>query len=318
MAVGITAVAVRRDVGERQASGRPGPLERRQRRLFWPFVLPASLFYLVLFLAPIAYSAYTSFYKWDGMGAMQWRGFDNYRMLWDDPAFRTALTNTLKILVVGGAVIFMISFALTLVLREMKARMFARSVLFFPCLINALVYGAAAGFLFNPNGPVNTVLGWVGVSDPPKWLATGNTFTLIVAVLVWSATGYYTTILMAAVDDIPPYLYEAAELDGAGAFQRFWHVTLPLSWEVISVCAVLWTVSSLKIFELVLMFGGADPNNPPVQTWTTSIYVYNAGFPPSSVPKLGLASAAAIVSLLMVGVFTLILRRAMRRDPIQY
>jgi ABC-type sugar transport system permease subunit len=312
------AAPPRREARGAGTARRFGPLERQQRRLFWPFVLPAVLFYLVMFITPIAYSAYTSLYKWDGMGAKQWRGLRNYQVLWEDPTFRTSLTNTLTILVVGGAITFTVSFGLSLVLREMKARMFARSVLFFPCMINALVYGAAAGFLFSPNGPVNTILGWLGVSHPPKWLANDNTFTLIVGVLIWSATGYYTTILMAAVDQIPTYLYEAAELEGAGPFQRFRHITLPLTWDVISVCAVLWTVSSVTIFEIVLMFGGADPNSPPVQTWTTSMYVYTAGFPPSSVPRLGLASAAALVSLLMVGLFTFVLRRLMRRDPIRY
>lgn len=295
-----------------------GPLERQQRRLFWPFVLPATVFYLVLFVAPIAYSAWTSLYKWDGMGTKQWRGFKNYQTLWDDPSFHTSLSNTLKVLVVAGVVTFALSFALMLVLREMRARMFARSVIFFPCMINALVFGAAAGFLFSPDGPVNVVLGWLGDSHPPKWLSTDNTFALIMGVLIWSSTGYYTTILMAAVDQIPPYLYEAAELEGAGAFQRFRHITVPLTWDVLSVCAVLWTVSSVKVFELVLMFGGANPNNPPQQTWTTAMYVYGAGFPPNSVPRLGLASAAAIVSLAMVAVFTVLLRRLMRRDPIHY
>ncbi|WP_327583521.1 sugar ABC transporter permease [Nonomuraea sp. NBC_00507] len=294
------------------------PLDRERRRLFWPFVLPAVLTYGALFLAPIAYAAWTSLYKWDGMGDKQWRGLDNYRMLWDDPTFTTSVGNTLKILVVGGLTTFVLSFALTLVLREMKAKLFARSVLFFPCLVNALVFGAVAGFVFSPDGPVNVVLGWAGVDTPPKWLSTDNIFSLIIATTIWTATGYYTTILMAAVDQIPRYLYEAAELEGATAWQQLRLVTIPLAWDVITVCAVLWTVSSVKVFELILLFGGSTSGQPPTQTWTTAMYVYVSAFPTGSVPKLGLASAAALVSLLMVGLFTVVLRRLMRRDPIQY
>ncbi|WP_181019490.1 carbohydrate ABC transporter permease [Nonomuraea typhae] len=301
----------------RARAARGGPLERQATRLFWPFVGPALAFYGLLFLAPIAYAAWTSLYKWDGMGAMQWRGLDNYRFLLDDGAFHYAIGNTLKILVLGGVATFAISFLLTLALREMAGKMFARSVLFFPCLVNALVFGIAAGFLFGPNGPVNKVLNLLGVDAVPKWLSIDNLPAMIIATIVWTATGYYTTIIMAAVDQIPTYLYEAAELEGATAWQRFRHITLPLSWEVVSVCAVLWTVSSVKVFEIVLLFGGgATVSSAPIQTWTTAMYVYYSAFPQSSVPKLGLAAAAAIVSLVMVGLLVVILRRLMRRERV--
>lgn len=320
----MTAVLDRRPVQAPAARNRGSggsPLEREQRRLFWPFVAPALAFYVVLFLVPIGYAAWTSLYKDDGLGQREWRGTGNYQLLWDDPSFHTAMGNTLKILLIGGGITFVLALGLTMALREMRHRMFARSVVFFPTLVNQMVYGAAAGFLFAPQGPVNEVLRLVGVDTPPKWLATDNLFPMIVAVLIWSATGYYTTIIMAAVDQIPPSLYEAAELEGAGAYQRFRHITLPLSWEVITVCAVLWTVSSVKIFELVLLFGGGGGGStglPDTSTWTTAMYVYAAVFPTSSAPRLGLASAAALVSLLMVALFTVLLRRLMRRDPIQF
>ncbi|MFJ9381142.1 carbohydrate ABC transporter permease [Streptomyces sp. NPDC101455] len=287
--------------------------------MFWPFAAPALVVYAVLFLAPIAYSAWTSLYRWDGMGPKQWRGLKNYQILFEDPFFRSSLANTLKILFIGGTCTFAISFALTLALREMQGRLFARSVLFFPCLVNAMVFGILAGFLFSPDGPINQILHLVGITMPPKWLSTDNLFPMIVGTLVWTATGYYTAIIMAAVDQIPTYLYEAAELDGANAFQRFRHITLPMAWDVISVCAVLWTVSSVKIFELILVYGGSSTGQaPPVQTWNTALYVYEEAFPAQSTPALGMATAAALVSLVMVGLFTLILRRIMRRTAVEY
>jgi ABC-type sugar transport system permease subunit len=303
----------------RGASSRGGaPLERQRKRMFWPFTGPALIVYAVLFLAPIGYAAWTSLYKWDGVGDKQWRGLKNYQILWDDPWFRTSLVNTLKILVIGGVVTFAISFALTMVLREMWGKLFARSVLFFPCLVNAMVFGIAAGFLFSPDGPVNVALHWFGVTTPPKWLSTDNLFPMIMGTLVWTATGYYTAIIMAAVDQIPDYLYEAAELDGANSWQRFRNITLPMAWDVISVCAVLWTVSSVKIFELILMYGGSSSGQPPVSTWNTAMYVYSEAFPNSSVPRLGLATAAALVSLFLVGIITVVLRRLMRRAAVEY
>ncbi|MFI9787283.1 carbohydrate ABC transporter permease [Kitasatospora sp. NPDC051984] len=295
-----------------------GPHERQQRRTFWPFTAPALLAYAVLFLAPVGYAFWTSLHKWDGMGAMQWRGLRNYQLLFDDPTFRTSLVNTLKLMFIGGAVTFAISLALTLVLREMQGRLFARSVLFFPCLVNGMVFGIAAGFLFSPTGPVNQVLHFFGVTTPPKWLSTDNLLPMVLGTLIWTATGYYTSIIMAAVDQIPAYLYEAAELDGANALQRFRHVTLPCAWDVISVCAVLWTVSSVKIFELILLFGGSSSAYPPISSWNTALYVYTEAFPQATIPRLGIATAAAITSLVMVTVVTLVLRRLMRREPIEY
>ncbi|MFJ8477607.1 carbohydrate ABC transporter permease [Kitasatospora sp. NPDC094011] len=295
-----------------------GPHERQQRRMFWPFTAPALLAYAVLFLAPVGYAVWTSLYKWDGMGAMQWRGLKNYQQLFDDPVFRTSLVNTLELMAVGGTITFLISFLLTLVLREMKGRLFARSVLFFPSLVNGMVFGIAAGFLFSPSGPVNQALEFLGVTTPPKWLSTTNLFPMVLGTVIWTATGYYTSIIMAAVDQIPPHLYEAAELDGANAFQRFRHVTLPCAWDVISVCAVLWTVSSVKIFELILLFGGSSNRFPPVDSWNTAMYVYAEAFPRATVPRLGVATAAAVVTLLMVTVVTVVLRRLLRREPIEY
>ncbi|MFF5205787.1 carbohydrate ABC transporter permease [Streptosporangium sp. NPDC000396] len=300
------------------ARRRAGAHERRQRRMFWPFTAPALVVYAVLFLAPVGYAIWTSLYRWDGMGPMEWRGLSNYELLFRDPFFRRSLVNTLELMFVGGVVTFAISFALTLVLREMRARLFARSVLFFPCLVNGMVFGIAAGFLFSPTGPVNQALRFVGVTAPPKWLSTDNLFPMILGTLVWTATGYYTSIIMASVDQIPGYLYEAAELDGANAFQRFRHVTLPLAWDVISVCAVLWTVSSVKIFELILLFGGSSSAYPPASSWNTALYVYAEAFPQATTPRLGVATAAAVTSLLMVTVVTLVMRRLMRRESLEY
>ncbi|MET8545073.1 sugar ABC transporter permease [Kitasatospora sp. NPDC004799] len=320
------ATTIERPPGADAARSRPrgtarpgvGPLERQRRRMFWPFTAPALAVYAVLFVAPVGYALWTSLYRWDGMGEMDWRGPQNYLLLLRDPRFRTSLVNTLELMAVGGTITFVLSFALTLVLREMRARLFARSVLFFPSLVNGMVFGIAAGFLFSPTGPVNRALEFLGVTTPPKWLSTDNLLPMVLGTLVWTATGYYTSIIMAAVDQIPDYLYEAAELDGAGPFQRFRHITLPCAWDVIAVCAVLWTVSSVKIFELILLYGGSTNAYPPVSSWNTAVYVYAEAFPQGTVPRLGTATAAATVSLVMVTLITVVLRRVLRREPIEY
>ncbi|WP_149562901.1 carbohydrate ABC transporter permease [Streptomyces cacaoi] len=301
------------------AQPRDTPLARRRRRLFWPFVAPALAFLTVFYLGPLLFGIWTSFHRWDGYAPMEWNGLGSYRALLSDPFFRTSMLNTFKILVFVGVAVFVIAFALTMVLRDMAGKKFVRAVIFFPHIVNAMVFGVLAGFMFNPNGLVNTALSALGVDDPPKWLGSDTIFPLIMATMVCTSTGFYVAILMAAVDNIPHYLYEDAELAGAGAFRKFWHITLPLSWDVVGVCAVLWTISSVKVFELVLVFGGTSTTSgPSIETWTSALYIYRNAFTGTDIPQFGTVCAAGIVSLVLVAVFTVLLRRLMRRDPVEF
>jgi raffinose/stachyose/melibiose transport system permease protein len=296
-----------------------GTLAQQRRRLFVPFVGPALLFYTLLFVVPTLAAVWISLHEWAGSGPMTWRGFRNYTMLFGDKLFVGSLLNTLKLLVVVGIAMFVLSFAMTLVLRDMAGRKIARSIIFFPHLVNALVYGVLAGFLFNPGGLVNAVLKPFGVSEPPQWLAHDNLFPLIMLTLTFMTTGYYTTILMAGVDRIPPYYYEDCAMAGANAWQRLRYVILPLTWDVFGVCAVLWTISSVKIFEIVWIFGGSTGSGiPPTQTWTAAVYTYATAFSGESTPAYGAATASAIISLALVTVLVVLIRRLMRRDVIEF
>lgn len=312
------AAGVRRN-GSRRRRARSGSLDQQRRKLLVPFVGPALLVYVILFVVPIGAAAWISLHKWAGAGPMTWVGFRNYVSLADSEVFRQALFNTLLLLFVVGAAVFVLSFAMTLVLRDMLGRKSARSIIFFPHLVNALVYGVLAGFIFNPDGLVNKALAPLGVKDPPAWLAQDNLFPLIMLTLTFITTGYYTTILMAGVDRIPRYYYEDCALAGANAWQRLRFVTLPLTWDVFAVCAVLWTISSVKIFEVVWIFGGGGGAGiPPTETWTSAVYTYVTAFSGESIPAFGAATASAMISLLLVSVLVLLLRRAMRRDAIEF
>ncbi len=306
--------------GVRNAPGAGGnAIDRARKRLFVPFVGPALLFYSVLFVGPAVYAIWISFHKWAGAGPMEFVGFGNYVKLFSDKLFVQSFGNTLLLLFVVGAAVFVFSFGLTLVLRDMTGRKVARSVIFFPHLVNAMIFGVLAGFVLNPGGLVNTLLGWAGVNHPPAWLGTENLFPLIMVMLTWITTGYYTTILMAGVDRIPPYYYEDCALAGANAFQRLRYVILPLTWDVFGTCAVLWTISSVKIFEIIWIFGGSTGQGiPPTRTWSTAVYTYVTAFSGESIPAYGMASASAILSLALVSVLVVLLRRVMKRDAIEF
>jgi len=287
--------------------------------LYLPLVVPALLLYLVFVIGPTLAALWISFHRWDGVSEMQWTGLGNYSALLTDPIFRTALVNTLIILVVAGVAIFVVSFMLTMIVREMRWRSFVRSVLFFPHIVSAIVLSIVWGFIFQHNGTVNTILDRLFGADPVPWLNPDNLFTMILVGTVWLSTGLYVAILMAAVDRIPRYFYDDALLAGANAYQRLRFVTLPLSWDVISVAAIFWTISSLKIFEFIYAFGGTTNDLPPPDVWNSALFVYGESFGGRSPSYLfGYASASAILMLLLFTVLIVALRRLLRREPIEF
>ncbi|NUO97170.1 MAG: sugar ABC transporter permease [Nonomuraea sp.] len=306
-------------VRERPAVRRtPGPsIIRQRRRAFLVLALPAVILYTIFFIGPTVASFWVSLHAWDGVTEMRWRGLDNFSLLLDDEVFLTAFRNTMTILLAGGLLIFLLSFALLLGMRAMTGRRFARSVIFFPNIIAPIVLSVLWGFLFSTDGLVNAALGGAGLATP-NWLGD-HLFLVIFIGLIWTNTGFYVTILMAAADRIPRYFYEAAELDGAGPLQQFRHITLPLSWDVVSTSAVIWTISCLKVFDFIYAFGGTSNDLPPIHTWNTAVFIYGQTFG-GRVPayNFGYASASAVVTLLSIVVFVLLLRRVMRRDPIQF
>lgn len=301
----------------RGSGGGTSPLQRRRAKMFWPFLLPALLLYTVFMVGPTIASFWISLHSWDGIGEMSWRGLTNFRLLVADPVFRTALVNTLVILFGVGAAVFALSFALTMMLRDMAGRRFARAVIFFPSIVSPLVLAIFWGFLFQQGGLLDSFLVGLGVADRPNFL--GDHLWLVVCVgMVWMSTGLYVTIIMAGVDQIPPYLYEECELAGASAWQRFRYVTFPLTWDVIATTTVLWTVSSLKIFDFILAFGGTTNDLPPSGTWNTALFIYGSTFG-GRVPlyRFGYASAAAVVTLVSVIILVVLLRRLTRREAVQ-
>ncbi|NRQ33656.1 sugar ABC transporter permease [Nonomuraea sp. NN258] len=291
---------------------RPG-----RERAFWPFLLPALIAYTALFVAPSLFGFWVSLNAWSGPGSeMTWRGLDNYLALLGNDAFRTSFANTFVMAVAGGALVFGFTFLSMVVLRHIKGRAFIRSVMFLPMIISMIAVGAAIGFLLNPEGVVNTLLTGLGL-DPQPWLGPDLVFRCIVGGLVWSSTGFYVALMMSAADSIPAHIYEDAQLIGATRWEQFRHITLPLTWDVFAVSAVLWVVNSLKIFEIVLAFTTAGtPGSPPLQARTVAVQQFSlvAG---GGVPELGSAAAMGVVVLLVTAVLIALTRRITRRDRVE-
>ena len=293
------------------------PLARRLPCVFWPFLAPTLILYTGVFMVPKMYSFYASFTSWDGFSDPRWKGTFNYQHLTRDPAFKDAFFNTLKLLFGCGAFLFVLSFGFMLLLREMKGRRFIQGFIFLPHIVSGVALAAFWSFLLGHDGMANNALHAMGLG-PVDWLKPEWQFKAILVAIVWINVGYYVTILMAGVDRIPPYYYEEAKLAGTNAWQRFRHVTLPMSWDVIGTAAVLWTIGTVKIFEFILAFSGGQGNLPTTNQWTSALYVYGETIGGTSpIYDFGRACAGAVVTLVAVVLVVVVVRRATSRDRLE-
>ncbi|TRY18912.1 sugar ABC transporter permease [Tessaracoccus rhinocerotis] len=310
--------SARKDV--RRSRPQVSPAEVARRKLYWPLLAPALLIYVGLLVAPALYGVYVSFTEWSGRGeAPVWVGLANYARLTRDELFRTAFLNTLAILVISGAGVFLLTFVLASVLREVRWSRTALSILFFPFLLSPIAVGIALSLLLSPNGLFNAGLRSVGLGELVKaWLTPDLIFRVILIGLVWVSVGYYLTLMMSAIGRVPRYYYEAAELDGAGRISTFFNVTLPLTWDVVTISAVLWCINAIKVFEFIIGFtGNGDAPPPQARTLTIAQFLATTG---GRNPQyaLGLGSAMAVVMVLLISVFVVAVRRLMRRESLEF
>jgi ABC-type sugar transport system permease subunit len=200
------------------AGSAAGPHVARRRRLFWPFVLPAMGLYVLFLVLPTIATVALSTTEWAGIGSPRFVGLRTYREMFASEAFQYGFLNTLIYVLAGGAGTFAVAFLFAMVLREVRASRLIRAILFFPNIVAPVALGMFLGFVFkfqpDKQGLANFVLESFG-ADAVKFLRPENVTWVAMAALVWASAGFYITILMAAVDRIPPYLYEDAHLAGA-------------------------------------------------------------------------------------------------------
>lgn len=294
------------------------PLLPSREKVFWAFLGPALGLYTLLFVAPSFFGVWVSLTKWAGPGSeMSWRGLQNYVSLLGNEAFLRSFGNTLVLAVVSGTLVFGVTFLSMVVLRQLKGRAFIRSVVFLPVIISPIAVGAAIGFLLNPDGVANRILGFFGIA-PIGFLGPDTVFACIIGGVVWSSTGLYIALMLSAMDAIPEDLYEAALLTGASKWQQFRFITLPLSWDVFAVASVLWVVNSLKTFEIVIAFttGGAV-GVPPIQARTVAVQQYNSVVVSGGVPDLGAGAAMGVIVTVLTIILIVLVRRITVREQVE-
>ncbi len=294
---------------------------KTRKRLIALFMLPASLIYLIIVLIPAIWAIYYSFFDWSGFGQkMKFIGVGNYKNLIHDPVFLLSLKNTLYILVVGGIIIFLLAFILTILVNSgIKGKKLFRAMSYLPNVIATIALTTLWELIYNPTfGLINSffrLIGW-NAGDTFTFVSNNHVFFSMLIALIWIEVGFYLVLLMAGMDKIPAEYYEAAKIEGANQWQMFTGITVPLLWDVISVATVLYTIFALKVFEFPYAF---NQITPPQEIYTVGIYLYIEGFGKRDpIYRLGYATAIGVVLLLCVIVFVLLVRRFMRREVVQY
>lgn len=306
--------------GGRSAGAGISPAERARRRLYWPLLLPALIVYVGLFIAPSLYGVYISLTTWRGQGdAPVFVGVSNYQRLWTDDLFRQSFVNTVLLVILSGIGVFACTFLLSSLLRELRHSRLWMSILFLPYMLSPIAVGIALSLVLAPNGLVNTGLRLVALDALAKlWLTPGMIFKVVIVGMVWVSTGFYLTLMLSAIGRIPSYFYEQIQLDGAGRFNTFRHVTLPLTWDVVTVATVLWIINAIKVFEFIYGFVGlgAAPA-PQARTLAIEQFLVTTG---GRIPQyeMGLGSAMGVVMVAMITILVVAVRRLMRREALEF
>jgi multiple sugar transport system permease protein len=298
----------------------------RRRRLVLLLMSPWIIGFCVFFGYPLVMSVYLSFTHYDLLSPPKWIGFANYKYLFhDDPQVGSAVKNTLWI--IGVMVPLQVLFAYgvaTMLARARRGAGFFRTVFYLPALAPPVAATLAFVYLLNPaTGPVNIILGHLGIEGPLWFQSPGWSKPSLVLLGLWGV-GNIMIIFLAAVLDVPQHLYESAELDGAGAFQKMRWVTLPTISPVILFSVVIGVIAGLQYFTQAYVAanvaagqasqaGDQTVNNlgyPESSTLFYPVLLYQHGF---KFFNMGYASALSVLLLVVAFTVTVLIIRYSRR-----
>ncbi|WP_329127576.1 carbohydrate ABC transporter permease [Streptomyces sp. NBC_01465] len=302
--------------GPDPAAANRRPLGRRVREWLTAvtFTVPALALFGLFVLLPIMYALYVSFFNWGGFGSpSDFTGLGNFTRLLDDPVFLGDLWRGLILVVASLALQLPFALAMAVLLNQkLRGRAFYRMLFFAPYVLSEVITGILFGMIFAPDdGLADKVLGAVGLDSlGGLWFAGQDTvMPTLFLVMMWKYFGFHMMLYLAGLQGIPPELHEAARIDGAGPWQRFRHVTLPLLGPTIRMSIFLSVIGAIQLFDLVWVTtqGGPDHHS---ETMAVSMFQY--GFKRYQV---GYASAISIAMFLISLVFALAYQRfVLRRD----
>jgi raffinose/stachyose/melibiose transport system permease protein len=288
-------------------------LNTRRLLIYAAFVAPAVVFFTAIVIVPFLRAILFSFQDWDGIRKnIAWAGWDNYRKIVTDANFFKSTLFTFKYVLATTLLFNLSGFLLALALNmSLKTRNVLRMVFFLPHVIGSVIIGFIWQFIIVQMFTEVGKLSGLGLFQK-NWLSLpDNAFWSIVIVAVWHSAGYFMVIYLAALQGIPKDLLEAAEIDGAGSYRRFWHVVLPLIRPAMTICLFLAISGGFKGFDLnyALTKGG-----PFGTTESLALQIYQDAF---SKNYFTYASAKAVLFFIVLASITLIQVAVMKRKEVQ-
>jgi putative chitobiose transport system permease protein len=290
------------------------PTRDRAPRLQHPlvplqFLLPACIVLGSLVLYPALKAVWMSFTDYNLINAPHFVGLANYTRLGSDPAFWSALRNTLLYLAVVVPVLVVAPIFLALLVnRSLPGIAFFRAAIYLPVVTSLVISALVWKWVYEERGLLNHFLLATGLTrDPVAFLADpAHALFAVMAVTVWSGMGYYMVIYLAGLQAIPRHLYDAAEVEGVSRWQQTLHITIPMLRPSIAVVAVMSSISAMKVFEEVYVMTQGGPLDA---TKTLVFLIYESAFVEF---EMGYASAIGVVLFAITLVLSLLNLRALR------
>ena len=283
---------------------------RHEERTAWLFIAPWVLGFLIFELGPMLFSLGLSVVTWDGLTAPRYVGMSNYAaLLVSDSDFYQSLKVTVLYAAMSIPLAVVLGVGVSLLLNtRVRGLAVWRTVYFLPAVVGGVAVSVLWVGLLNPDhGVLNTFLRAVGVAEPPNWLGSARwALPALVLMGLWSVGGSMV-LYLAGLQGIPTQLYEAAAIDGAGRWRRFWHVTVPMLSPVIFFNVVIGLISSFQVFTQARVMTDGGPEKA---TLFYALDLYRNSF---RYFKLGYASAQAWILFAIVLTLTLVLMRFSRR-----
>lgn len=296
--------------------------KRTSKAGYWLYLIPGIIAFTVVIIIPFVMNLYYSLTKWKGGAAKKkFVGIQNYLDLAHDAAFWQSFNNSLWMIVSMVIIPTLIGLLLASVLFDYvgkhfngRVASFLRATYYLPQILPVSVAGILWNWILNAQtGALNQLLRNLGITDPPNWLGSTTTaLPSVMVVLIWIQIGYPTVIFMSALQRVDPELYEAAEIDGAGWWQRFRAITIaqikPETFVIVLTC----TIAALKVFAPIYVLTRGGPES---STLVPSYYSYLNFFDKSKVGYgAAIATVLTVVIMIVAGAIQFVQNRSARKE----
>jgi putative chitobiose transport system permease protein len=263
----------------------------RQTLIAYCFMAPALILLIIFVFVPIICSLPLAFFNYSVLGETKFIGWDNFTRAFNDPEFRIAIFNSILFVVIVPPIQILSMLLAILVNKKLPAISFFRVLFYIPVVTSMVAVSIIWGFLFDPNGVINTLfMNWGLIKEPLAFLQGSSTAMLsIMFITIWQGLGYYMMLYLAGLQSIPAELEEAARVDGANKFISMIKIKIPMMKPYIWFCSLNSIISAVGVFDIVFVLTKGGPDN------STTVMNYYSYFKAFNDYEFGYSAAVGLV-----------------------